>query len=122
MAWTPEWEALAKRADAVCFDSLAQRSASSRAAIHKFLAAAKARATLVFDVNLRQHFFFEEVLKKSAKLADVIKVNHEELPRVASTFDSIQFPWGPRPPQSRAASFKRLYRTRAGAPLWFAKT
>jgi fructokinase len=83
MAWTPEWEALAKRADAVCFGSLAQRSASSRATIHEFLAAAKVRATLVFDVNLRQHFFSEEVLKESVKLADVIKVNHEELPRVA---------------------------------------
>jgi fructokinase len=83
MAWTPEWEALAKKADAVCFGSLAQRSASSRATIHSFLAAAKAKATLVFDVNLRQHFFSEEVLKESVKVADVIKVNHEELPRVA---------------------------------------
>jgi len=83
MAWTPEWEALAKRADAVCFGSLAQRSAVSRATIHKFLAAAKAKATLVFDVNLRQHFFSEEVMMESVKVADVIKVNHEELPRVA---------------------------------------
>jgi len=83
MAWTPEWKALAEKADAVCFGSLAQRSAGSRATIHKFLAVAKAKATLVFDVNLRQHFFSREVLKDSIQLADVIKMNHEELPRVA---------------------------------------
>jgi fructokinase len=83
MAWTPEWKALAEKADAVCFGSLAQRSAGSRATIHKFLAAAKANATLVFDVNLRQHFFSAEVLKDSIQLADVIKLNDEELPRVA---------------------------------------
>jgi fructokinase len=83
MAWTPEWEALAEKADAVCFGSLAQRSAISRATIHKFLAAAKTKATLVFDVNLRQHFFSREILENSVQLADVIKLNHEELPRVA---------------------------------------
>jgi fructokinase len=83
MAWTPEWEALAEKADAVCFGSLAQRSATSRATIHKFLAAAKKKAVLVFDVNLRQHFFSREVLENSIQLADVIKLNHEELPRVA---------------------------------------
>ncbi len=83
MAWTPEWEALAEKADAVCFGSLAQRSAVSRATIHKFLAAAKAKATLVFDVNLRQHFFSGEALEDSIQLADIIKMNHEELPRVA---------------------------------------
>ena len=37
MAWTPEWKALAEKADAVCFGSLAQRSADSSATIHKFL-------------------------------------------------------------------------------------
>jgi fructokinase len=83
MAWTPEWKALAEKADAVCFGSLAQRSAGSRATIHDFLAVAKAKATLVFDVNLRQHFFSREVLKDSIQIADVIKMNHEELPRVA---------------------------------------
>lgn len=83
MAWTPEWKALAEKADAVCFGSLAQRSADSSATIHKFLAAAKAKAILVFDVNLRQHFFSPEVLKDSIQLADVIKLNQEELPRVA---------------------------------------
>jgi len=83
MAWTPEWQALAEKANAVCFGSLAQRSAISRATIHKFLAAAKEKATLVFDVNLRQHFFSREILENSVQLADVIKLNHEELPRVA---------------------------------------
>src|ERR1700739_2348431 len=36
---TPEWMALAQRADAVCFGSLAQRHAGSREGTHRFLAA-----------------------------------------------------------------------------------
>jgi fructokinase len=86
IAWTPEWEALAEKTDAVCFSSLAQRSASSHLTIHKLLAAARAKATLVFDVNLRQLFFSQEVLEESITLADVVKLNHEELPRVAQLF------------------------------------
>src|SRR5438477_4510415 len=37
--WTPQWEALARRAQAVCFGSLAQRSPCSRATILHFLRA-----------------------------------------------------------------------------------
>src|SRR5258708_27028690 len=39
-------------------------------------------------------------------------------PRGISTphLPTIEFAQGPRPPQPRAASFSRLYRTRAGAP------
>ncbi len=37
--WTPEWRALAERADAVCFGSLAQRCPRSRATIRAFLGA-----------------------------------------------------------------------------------
>src|SRR3984893_10096280 len=51
--WTPEWRALAQRADAVCFGSLAQRSSQSRATIRAFLKELRPGATRVFDVNLR---------------------------------------------------------------------
>jgi fructokinase len=36
----------------------------------------------VFDVNLRQNFFAAEVLAESITLATIVKVNHEELPRI----------------------------------------
>jgi len=81
--WTPKWRALAKQADAVCFGSLAQRCPESRETIGAFLAAMRPGATRVFDVNLRQDFYSVEILSKSAALADIIKVNHEELPVVA---------------------------------------
>lgn len=81
--WTPEWRRLAEQADAVCFGSLAQRCAQSRDTIRAFLKAMRPRAIRVFDVNLRQKFYSAEILAESATLADIIKVNHEELPVMA---------------------------------------
>jgi fructokinase len=81
--WTAQWQALAGRASAVCFGSLAQRSPGSRETICQFLRSLRPGTLKVFDVNLRQCFFSASVLKESAALADVIKVNHEELPQVA---------------------------------------
>src|SRR3984893_17100387 len=81
--WTPEWRALAQRADAVCFGSLAQRSPQSRATIRAFLKAVRPGTTRVFDVNLRQSFYDADTLSESAKLADIMKVNTDELAIVA---------------------------------------
>jgi len=50
------WTNLARRADAVCFGSLAQRSAVSRETILDFLRHLRPDALRVFDVNLRQQF------------------------------------------------------------------
>jgi fructokinase len=82
-AWTPEWRALAERADAVCFGTLAQRCPQSRATIRTFLKALRPGATRVFDVNLRQSFYDADTLSESAKLADIMKVNTDELAAVA---------------------------------------
>ena len=82
-AWTPEWRALAERADAVCFGSLAQRSPQSRATVRAFLRALRPGVTRVFDVNLRQSFYDADTLSESAKLADIMKVNTDELAIVA---------------------------------------
>lgn len=86
-AWTPEWKVLAQKADAVCFGTLAQRSAASRDTIQAFLSTIRPSATRIFDVNLRQHFYSAQTVAESAKLADMIKVNHEELPIVAKLLD-----------------------------------
>jgi fructokinase len=83
LEWTADWQALAARASAACFGSLAQRSGPSRETIRQFLRTLRPEALKVFDVNLRQNFFTAEILRESARLADVMKVNHEELPRVA---------------------------------------
>jgi fructokinase len=82
-AWTPEWRALAERADAVCFGSLAQRCSQSRDTVRAFIRALRPGATRVFDVNLRQSFYDAETLSESAKLADIMKVNTDEIAIVA---------------------------------------
>jgi fructokinase len=82
LEWTPHWQELAEQVDAICFGSLAQRAATSRATIRQFLGAARQEAVRVFDVNLRQAFFSQAVLSDSMKFADIVKVNHEELPRI----------------------------------------
>jgi fructokinase len=81
LEWTPQWQELAERANAVCFGSLAQRSEHSRSTIRSFLAASH-NAVRVFDVNFRQHFYTTEIFAESLKLATVVKLNHEELPRI----------------------------------------
>src|SRR6266849_4385860 len=86
LEWTPDWQKLAAQADAICFGSLAQRAATSRATIRKFLGATQKGAVRVFDVNLRQAFFSQEVLVESMKVADIVKLNHEELPRIMQLF------------------------------------
>lgn len=79
-------QAAAARAAAVCFGSLCQRSADSRRAIKRFLRQVPASALKIFDVNLRQDFYSEEILRFSLDQADVVKLNDDELPVVAGLF------------------------------------
>lgn len=82
LEWTPDWKQLAAEVDAVCFGSLAQRSPETAATIHNFLRAARPGVVRVFDVNLRQCFFTRDILNRSMGVADIVKLNHEELPRI----------------------------------------
>ena len=84
LQWTLDWQHLAETIDAVCFGSLAQRSETSRATIRRFLAASKKRALKIFDVNLRQSYYTPEILAESMKLADIVKLNNDELPKIMS--------------------------------------
>ena len=84
--WNPPWEALAEKADAVCFGSLAQRSEQSRRVTHEFLRHVRPGATKIFDVNLRQSYYSREVLVDAVKNADIIKLNHDEVPVVVQEF------------------------------------
>jgi len=84
LEWTQDWQHLASKADAVCFGSLAQRADTSRATIQHFLHAVSPDAVKVFDVNLRQTYYSQDVLSQSMKLADIVKLNDEELPKIMS--------------------------------------
>jgi fructokinase len=82
LEWTSEWKQLAERADAVCFGSLAQRSERSRTTIRQFLTATLPGTVKVFDVNLRQTYYSREILSESMRLADIVKLNDDELPKI----------------------------------------
>lgn len=84
LEWTPAWKELAEHADAVCFGTLAQRSEASRATIRKFLAGVAPGTLKAFDVNLRQSYYSPELLSESMKLADIVKLNDDELPKIMS--------------------------------------
>ncbi|HXE55247.1 MAG TPA: carbohydrate kinase [Tepidisphaeraceae bacterium] len=77
---SPQTFDLAARANVVCFGSLAQRSAGSRAAITEFVGAVPRGCLRIFDINLRQTYFSREVIDASLRMSDVLKLNDGELP------------------------------------------
>ncbi|MBN9520274.1 carbohydrate kinase [bacterium] len=108
LAWGEPTARLMYDAAAVCFGSLVQRGAESRAAVRRFLenvygfvgadrpldrfpwAAAptpQARKVVVFDINLRQHFYDAETLRAGLREANWCKLNDEELALLADTFN-----------------------------------
>jgi fructokinase len=83
LAATPAALEAMQGAGAVCFGSLAQRSAEARVAIQALVAATPESAWRILDVNLRQHYFDRSVLEASLQLANVFKLNVHEVPVVA---------------------------------------
>ncbi len=77
---------LAKQLDAVCFGSLAQRSDISKKSIQAFVRLVPDKALKVFDINLRQNYYSKTLLDESMQLANVLKINDEELYIVARIF------------------------------------
>ena len=70
---------LAKESSAVCFGTLAQRSPESRATIHEFIENMPDGSLKVYDINLRQNYYDEKIISDSLRLADILKINDEEL-------------------------------------------
>jgi len=75
--------ALAGRADAVCFGSLAQRASASRRTIRAFLAAVRPGCIRLFDINLRKPFIDRRAIVESLGLTDVLKLSDDEMPVLA---------------------------------------
>ena len=84
--YTNEIGALAKRCKAVCFGSLAQRSEESRKTIYKFIDHTPKDALRIFDINLRQNFYTQDVLRASLRRCNVLKINDEELVIIGRMF------------------------------------
>lgn len=87
---TEELLSMAKEAKAVCFGSLAQRSATSRATINAMLEAMPADTLKVFDINLRQQWYNREVIENSLHHCNILKINDEELDIVAPMLLSVK--------------------------------
>lgn len=79
LAVTSQAVTVAKQADAVCFGTLAQRSFASRQTIQHLVDGTAPSCLRVLDLNLRQHYHSREVIESSLALANVLKLNEEEL-------------------------------------------
>jgi fructokinase len=80
---TPALLATAETADVVHFGTLGQRAAESRDAIREMVRAVPPGGLRVLDINLRAPHWSADVLLDSLALANVVKLNDEELPLVA---------------------------------------
>jgi fructokinase len=81
--WGGALERLARETSVVCFGTLGQREATSRATIRRFLSAMPSPALRILDLNLRPPFWSPDVVRESLPLANVVKCNDNELPVVA---------------------------------------
>jgi fructokinase len=78
LAWDEKLAELFAGARAVCFGSLIQRHEVARDTVRQALAAAK-NAVIVYDINLRQHFYTKEVIEESLRASRWVKLNDGEL-------------------------------------------
>lgn len=86
---------LARKTDAVCFGTLAQRALRTRMTIRAFLNSMPPESLRVFDVNFRQNFYSEALVRESLALANVLKINEDELETISAFFvgkNSTRFP------------------------------
>jgi fructokinase len=121
LARTAALEARVADATALVFGSLAQRAVPARDTI-RALAGTDVRC--VFDVNLRAPYDDRAVVAPSLRLADVVKLNEEELARLGRWFDL------PDAPADAMAALARSFDCSAvcvtagaeGARLWQAGT
>ena len=86
--YSEKLDEIARNCQIVCFGSLAQRNEVSRETINRFIdAMPESEGSLkVFDINLRQNFYDEEIITSSLKKCNVLKLNDEELVIVSRMF------------------------------------
>ncbi len=78
LAWDDRWTALFGQAQVVCFGTLVQRHPVALDAVQRALRAA-GNALVVYDVNLRQHYYRREVVEASLAASRWVKLNDDEL-------------------------------------------
>ncbi|WP_338359439.1 carbohydrate kinase [Yeosuana marina] len=78
-------KSIVKSSDAFVFGSLVARDDKSRETLYNLLPSAKYK---IFDVNLREPYYTQEVLIHLMNQADFIKFNDEEILEIANYLDS----------------------------------
>jgi fructokinase len=87
---------LMARAHAVCFGTLAQRSAASRQAIYRALDSVQPNCLVVYDVNLRQRWYERSWVEESLRRSRIVKLNADEVPVIGQLLDLDAAPHDPR--------------------------
>lgn len=75
----PEAIEVLKETDAICFGTLAQRSSISHHAIMRALELVPYNCLKVYDINLRQNYYSKELIQESLQVANVFKINDDEV-------------------------------------------
>ncbi|QEG00388.1 Fructosamine kinase FrlD [Stieleria maiorica] len=83
LQWNDELSGVAAACDAVCFGTLGQRCEVARQTIRRFVESTPVSALRILDVNLRAPYDDDSIIRQSLALANVLKLNDDELPRLA---------------------------------------
>lgn len=78
---------IVKRADAVCYGTLALRSEDSRKTVETLLTYAPAGSYRFFDINLRGDYYSKKLIDELLVFANVFKINDEEIAVVKEMFN-----------------------------------
>ena len=76
---TPESINMLQQADAICFGTLAQRNKVSHDAIMTALKLVPEKCLKVYDINLRQKYYNDDIISKSLLSSNVFKINDDEI-------------------------------------------
>ena len=78
---------LAKNTQVVCFGSLASRlSNETSKTVEKFIELLSDDVVKIFDINLRQNYYSKDLIENFLNLANVLKINEEEINIVKDLF------------------------------------
>lgn len=86
LPFEPLFPELARRADAVCFGTLAQRSTLTATTIRRFIEATGKDCLRFFDINLRASYYSAEIIAQLLELATHFKCNEEEFEIISTMF------------------------------------
>lgn len=79
---------LAKETDAICFGTLAMRNTTSYNNINHFIDLVPDNAYKIFDINIRQSYYTEELIKNSLDKCNIFKINEDEVKILMKMFDA----------------------------------